>query len=50
MEFEDLIERVEYSEWAAPTVAVPQKDGRFHMWVTINKNLAVDQYPLPGVE
>ena len=31
MEMEDIIERVEYSEWAAPIVAVPEKDGRFRI-------------------
>ena len=39
-------------DWAAPIVAVPKKDGRFHICgnykVTVNGALDVDQYPLPN--
>ena len=54
MEREGVIERVDYSEWAAPIVTVPKKDGSFRICrdykVTVNQALAVDQYPLPKPE
>ena len=54
MEQEDIVERVDHSDSAAPIVAVPKKDGSFHICgdykVTINQALAVDQYPLPKPE
>ena len=50
MEQQGTIEKVDHSEWAAPIVAVPNKDGTFHICgdykVTVNQALAVDQYPL----
>ena len=51
MEEQGTLERVDHSEWAAPIVAVPKKDGKFQICgdykVTVNQALAVDQYPLP---
>ena len=51
MERDGIVERVDHSDWAAPIVAVPKKDGSFRICgdykVTINQALAVDQYPLP---
>ena len=39
------------SDWAAPIVAVPKKDGKFWICgdykVTINQVLNVEQYPFP---
>ena len=49
-----ILEKVTYSEWAAPVVAVPKKDGKFRICgdykVTINSVLETDQYPLPKPE
>ena len=54
LEKQGIIRRVDHSEWAAPIVAVPKKDGRFRLCgdykVTINQVLEVDQYPLPNPE
>ena len=54
MERQGIVERVDHSEWAAPIVAVPKKDGSFCICgdykVTVNQALAVDQYPLPKPE
>lgn len=51
MEKQGTIQKVDHSEWAAPIVAVPKKDGIFRICgdykVTMNQALAVDQYPLP---
>ena len=52
MEKQGTIQKVDHSEWAAPIVAVPKKDGIFRICgdykVTMNQTLAVDQYPLNG--
>ena len=54
LEKQGVLRKVERSDWAAPIVVVPKKDGKFRIHgdykVTINKALAVDQYPLPKPE
>ena len=51
MEGEGILERVAYSQWAAPIVSVPKPEGAIRICgdykVTINPQLEVDQYPLP---
>ena len=51
LEEQGVLRRVDYSEWAAPVVPVPKKDGSLRLCgdykVTINPQLQVDQYPLP---
>ena len=51
LEQEDILQKVSNSDWAAPILAVPKKDGRFRICgdykVTINRILSVEQYPLP---
>ena len=40
-----------HSDWAAPLVAMPKGDGQIRLYgdykVTVNKDLEIDQYPLP---
>ena len=51
MEASGVLERVSHSNWAAPIVPVPKKDGQIRICgdfkVTVNPVLQVDQYPLP---
>ena len=51
LESEGIVERVETSEWAAPVVPVPKKNGCIRLCgdyrISINPHLEVDQYPLP---
>ena len=54
LEHAGVVERVTSSDWAAPIVPVPKKDGRMRICgdykVTVNPVLDVDQYPLPKPE
>ena len=54
MERIGVLEKIPSSDWAAPIVPVPKKDGTVQLCgdykVTINPTLEVDQYPLPVPE
>ena len=54
LEASGVIEKVSHSNWAAPIVIVPKKNGKFRICgdykVTVNQVLDVDQYPLPTPE
>ncbi len=51
LEEQGALKKVEFSEWAAPIVTIPKKEGRIRICgdykITINQALTVDQYPLP---
>ena len=53
MEWADVIEPVQYSDWAAPIVPVLKRDGSVRICgdykVTVNRALTTDTYPLPRV-
>ena len=50
LESEDILEKISYSEWAAPVVPALKAEGTIRLCgdykVTINSQLEVDQYPL----
>ena len=52
LEAAGILEKVECSDWAAPIVPVPKKDGTIRVCgdfkVTVNPMLQVDQHPLPN--
>lgn len=53
LEHEDIIERVDASEWVSPLVVVKKKDGSLRLCVDLrepNKAIVVDGYPLPHTE
>ena len=54
LEEQGIISPVSYSQWAAPIVVVPKKDGRFRLCgdykVTVNQALDIEEYPLPTPE
>ena len=54
LENDDIITKVRYSDWAAPIVVVPKKDGNLRICgdykITLNPSLEVDKYPLPKPE
>ena len=51
LEKEGVLQKVSYSDWAAPIVPVPKGDGKIHLCgdykVTIIPSLEVNKYPLP---
>ena len=51
LESEGIIDQVSHSDWAAPIVPVPEKNGTFRLCgdykVTVNPCMDVNQYPLP---
>ena len=54
LEEQGIISPVSHSQWAAPIVVVPKKDGRFRLCgdykVTVNQAMNVEEYPLPTPE
>ena len=52
LEAAGILHKVDHSDWAAPIVPVPKKDGTIRVCedfkFTINPMLQVDQYPLPN--
>ena len=54
LERDDIISKIEMSDWASPIVPVLKKDGSVRICgdfkVTVNQVLQVDQYPLPRID
>ena len=54
LEAEGILQKVKHSEWAAPVVAVPKKNGQLRVCgdfkVTVNPVLVIEKYPLPKPE
>ena len=54
LESSGILKKVSHSEWAAPIVVVPKKDGHLRICgdykITVNQALDVEQYPLPKPE
>ena len=54
LEDEGIIYKVSQSDWAAPVVLVPKKDGSLRVCgnykMMVNQCADVDQYPLPNTE
>ena len=54
LEVKGILEKVEYSDWAAPIIPVPKQYGTFRLCgdykFTSNPALEVDQHPLPHPE
>ena len=54
LESSGILDNMDHSEWATPSVPVPKKDGTFHICgdykVSVNPALVVYQHPLPSVE
>ncbi|XP_068680361.1 uncharacterized protein [Montipora foliosa] len=51
---EDIIEKVEHSEWVSPTVPIVKPNGDLRICgdysVTVNKFSVMEQYPIPSLE
>jgi len=54
LEADGIIEKVEHSEWASPTVPIVKPDGTLRICGdysgTINKYSVLEQYPVPSIE
>jgi len=54
LEADGIIEKVEHSEWASPTVPIVKPDGTLRICGdysgTINKCSVLEQYPVPSLE